>query len=142
MSVLWLRTAAALYSCGLLYALIYLFRRSTRLFTPALIAFAAGAIFHLVSLVELRAEAGHLLLFDRGVISGRVLLLPHRYLRRVSVSACVFHDAHWRDCVPGCALEQPCNPQRLADRSCGDRFNWIRGTAALGSCIGLLLATG
>lgn len=61
MSVLWLRTAAALYSCGLLYALIYLFRRSTRLFPPALIAFAAGAIFHLVSIVELRAETGHLL---------------------------------------------------------------------------------
>jgi ABC-type transport system involved in cytochrome c biogenesis permease subunit len=62
MSVLWLRTAAALYSCGLLYALMYLFRKSTRLFTPVLIAFAAGAIFHLVSLVELRAETGHLLL--------------------------------------------------------------------------------
>lgn len=60
MSVVWLRTAAALYACGLLYALIYLFRRSTRLFLPALVAFAAGAIFHLVSIVELRAETGHL----------------------------------------------------------------------------------
>ncbi|HEY6991232.1 MAG TPA: cytochrome c biogenesis protein CcsA [Bryobacteraceae bacterium] len=60
MSVLWLRTAAALYGCGLLYALIYLFRKSTRLFRPALIAFGAGAIFHLVSIVELWAETGHL----------------------------------------------------------------------------------
>jgi ABC-type uncharacterized transport system permease subunit len=60
MSVLWLRTAAALYSFGLLYALIYLFRKSTSLFRPALIAFAAGAIFHLVSIVELWAETGHL----------------------------------------------------------------------------------
>jgi ABC-type transport system involved in cytochrome c biogenesis permease subunit len=60
MSVLWLRTAAALYSCGLLYALIYLFRRSTTLFRPALIAFGAGAIFHLVSIVELWSETGHL----------------------------------------------------------------------------------
>jgi ABC-type uncharacterized transport system permease subunit len=60
MSVFWLRTAAALYSCGLLYALLYLFRKSTRLFTPALIAFAVGTVFHLVSLIELRAETGHL----------------------------------------------------------------------------------
>ncbi len=60
MSVLWLRTAAALYSCGLLYALIYLFRKSTSLFRPALIAFGAGTIFHLVSIVELWVETGHL----------------------------------------------------------------------------------
>ncbi|MBV8809338.1 MAG: cytochrome c biogenesis protein CcsA [Acidobacteriaceae bacterium] len=60
MSVVWLRTAAALYSCGLLYALIYLFRKSTRLFLPALIAFSAGTVFHLVSIIELWAESGHL----------------------------------------------------------------------------------
>jgi ABC-type uncharacterized transport system permease subunit len=60
MSVLWLRTAAALYSCGLLYALVYLFRKSTHFFRPALIAFGAGAVFHLVSLVELWGESGRL----------------------------------------------------------------------------------
>ncbi|MFL6353507.1 MAG: inner membrane protein YpjD [Bryobacteraceae bacterium] len=60
MSVFWLRAAAALYSCGLLYALIYLFRKHTRLFTPALIVFAIGTVFHLVSIVELRVETGHL----------------------------------------------------------------------------------
>jgi ABC-type uncharacterized transport system permease subunit len=60
MSIFWLRSAAALYSCGLLYALIYLFRKSTRLFTPALVAFATGTVLHLVSIVELRAETGHL----------------------------------------------------------------------------------
>jgi ABC-type uncharacterized transport system permease subunit len=60
MSVLWLRTAAALYSCGLLYALIYLFRKNTLLFRPALIAFGAGTVFHLVSIVELWADIGHL----------------------------------------------------------------------------------
>jgi len=60
MSVVWLRTAAALYSFGLLYALIYIFRGVTRFFNPALIAFAAGVVFHLVSIVELRAETGHL----------------------------------------------------------------------------------
>jgi ABC-type transport system involved in cytochrome c biogenesis permease subunit len=60
MSVLWLRTAAALYSCGLLYALIYLFRKSTRLFTPALIAFGAGTIFQFVSIVERWVNTGRL----------------------------------------------------------------------------------
>jgi ABC-type uncharacterized transport system permease subunit len=59
MSVFWLRTATALYSCGLLYALIYLFRKETRLFTPALLAFGAGTVVHLVSLIELRMETGH-----------------------------------------------------------------------------------
>jgi ABC-type transport system involved in cytochrome c biogenesis permease subunit len=60
MSVLWLRTAAALYSCGLLYTLIYLFWKSTRLFKPALTAFATGTVFHLVSLVEFWHASGHL----------------------------------------------------------------------------------
>jgi ABC-type transport system involved in cytochrome c biogenesis permease subunit len=60
MSVIWLRTAAVLYSCGLLYALIYLFRKSTGLFLPALLTFGAGAIFQLVAIVERWAETGHL----------------------------------------------------------------------------------
>ncbi len=60
MSVLWLRTAVALYSVGLLYALVYLFRKSTRLLAPALVTFSIGAILHLVALVELRVETGHL----------------------------------------------------------------------------------
>jgi ABC-type transport system involved in cytochrome c biogenesis permease subunit len=59
MSVLWLRTATTLYSCGLLYALFYLFRKTTYLFRPALIAFAAGTLFHFVSIVELWSETGH-----------------------------------------------------------------------------------
>jgi ABC-type transport system involved in cytochrome c biogenesis permease subunit len=59
MSVFWLRTAAALYSCGLVYALLVIFKKGTRFFTPALIAFAAGAVLHLVSIIELRAETGH-----------------------------------------------------------------------------------
>ncbi len=60
MSVFWLRTAAALYSGGLLYALLYLFRKSTRLFIPALIAFAIGTVLHFVSIVELWGETGHM----------------------------------------------------------------------------------
>lgn len=60
MSVVWLRTAAALYFCGLLYALAYLFTKSTRWFRPVLGAFALGAVLHLVSIVELWVESGHL----------------------------------------------------------------------------------
>ncbi len=59
MSVVWLRTAAALYSCGLLYALIYLFTNSTRLFKPALIAFGVATVFDFVSIVEFRVHTGH-----------------------------------------------------------------------------------
>src|SRR5437879_2946948 len=60
MSILWLRTAAALYSCGLLYALIYLFWKSTRFFKPALTAFGIGTVFHLVSIIESWQTTHHL----------------------------------------------------------------------------------
>jgi ABC-type transport system involved in cytochrome c biogenesis permease subunit len=60
MSVFWLRIAAALYACGLAYALLVVFRKGLHLFRPALVAFGAGVVFHFVSLVELRAEIGHL----------------------------------------------------------------------------------
>jgi ABC-type uncharacterized transport system permease subunit len=97
MSALWLRTAAALYSFGLLYALIYLFRRSTRLFTPALLAFAAGAIFHLVSIVELRAETGHLLFgnfYETSSICAFLIavlfLAAYTYYRIAVFSICLF----------------------------------------------------
>ena len=59
MSVFWLRAAAVLYSCGLIYALLVMFRKGARLFLPALVAFGAGVLLHLVSIVELRAELGH-----------------------------------------------------------------------------------
>ncbi len=59
MSVIWLRTAAGLYSCGLLYALIYLFRKSGYLFFPALVAFGAAAVFQFVGIAERWAEIGH-----------------------------------------------------------------------------------
>jgi ABC-type uncharacterized transport system permease subunit len=60
MSIIWLRTAAALYACGLLYALFYLFRKSPRLFPATLIAFGVGTVFHFVSIVELWAGVRHL----------------------------------------------------------------------------------
>ncbi len=52
MSVIWLRVAAALYSLGLLHAILTLVRRREHLFRVALGAFSMGAIFHFVSIVE------------------------------------------------------------------------------------------
>ena len=59
MSIIWLRIAAALYSLGLIYVLLVIFRKGARLFIPAHIAFATGTVLHLVALVELHAETGH-----------------------------------------------------------------------------------
>jgi ABC-type uncharacterized transport system permease subunit len=52
MSVIWLRVAAALYSLGLLHAILTLVRRKEHLFRVALSAFSLGAVFHFVSIVE------------------------------------------------------------------------------------------
>ncbi|MEP6714470.1 MAG: cytochrome c biogenesis protein CcsA [Terriglobia bacterium] len=52
-SVLWLRVAAGLYSLGLIDAIVTVVRRSQGLFRIALGAFGLGALFHLVSIVEL-----------------------------------------------------------------------------------------
>ncbi len=97
MSVLWLRTAAALYSCGLLYALIYLFQKSTRLFRPALIAFAIGTVFHLVSIVEFRVATGHLPLANFYETSSMcafliaiLFLLVYSYYHLAIFSICLF----------------------------------------------------
>ncbi len=97
MSVIWLRTAAALYACGLLYALIYLFRKSTLLFPAALIAFAAGAVFHFVSIVEFRAETGHLPLnnfYETSSLCAFLIavlfLLVYSYYRIAIFGVCLF----------------------------------------------------
>jgi len=52
MSVIWLRVAAALYSLGLLHAILTLVRRREHLFGVALGAFSLGAVFHFVSIIE------------------------------------------------------------------------------------------
>src|SRR5579863_8561737 len=52
MSVIWLRVAAALYSVGLLHAILTLVRRREHLFRMALGAFTFGAVFHFVSIIE------------------------------------------------------------------------------------------
>ncbi len=97
MSVIWLRTAAALYSCGLLYALVYLFRKSTRLFLPGLIAFGAGTIFQLVAIVELWAETGHLPLnnfYETSSVCAFLLavlfLVGYSFYRIASFGVCIF----------------------------------------------------
>lgn len=51
-SLLWLRVAAALYSLGLIEAIVTVLRRRETLFRVALGAFSLGAIFQLVSIVE------------------------------------------------------------------------------------------
>ena len=59
MSVIWLRVAAAFYSLGLLDAVVTVIRKRERLFRPALAAFAAGGLFHLVAIVEEGLTARH-----------------------------------------------------------------------------------
>ncbi len=52
MSVVWLRVAVALYAAGLVHAIMTVLRRRSPLFRTALVSFAAGALLHMVSLVE------------------------------------------------------------------------------------------
>ncbi len=60
MSIFWLRMAVALYSVGLLHAIVTVLRRQSRLFSLALGAFCAGVVLHLVAIVELWVQVGHL----------------------------------------------------------------------------------
>lgn len=52
----WLRAAAALYAIGLFHSLSIAFRKTSTLFRPALIAFGAGLVLHLVAIVEAAVE--------------------------------------------------------------------------------------
>ncbi len=58
-SVLWLRVAAALYSVGLLYAILTLVQRRQHLFRIALGAFGVGGVFHFVSIVDQGLALSH-----------------------------------------------------------------------------------
>jgi ABC-type uncharacterized transport system permease subunit len=60
MSLFWLRTAAVLYAAGLADAMLRLLRRHSPFFPYALSAFAAGALFHFVALVESSVAQRHL----------------------------------------------------------------------------------
>ncbi|MEX2263299.1 MAG: cytochrome c biogenesis protein CcsA [Bryobacteraceae bacterium] len=59
LSVIWLRAAVALYSLGLIHAILSLMRRD-RFFRPVLAAFSTGVTLHLVSIVEEAALIGNL----------------------------------------------------------------------------------
>lgn len=58
-AVIWLRVALALYSVGLLHAILTLVRRREHLFRVALGAFILGAVFHFVSIADEGLTAHH-----------------------------------------------------------------------------------
>jgi len=57
-SIMWLRVATALYSVGLLHAILTVLRKESRLFKPALGAFCVGVVLHFVALVQLGIATG------------------------------------------------------------------------------------
>jgi len=97
MTNLWLRVALALYSLGLLHAIVTVIKRRERLFRAAMAAISLGLVFHLVALVEdgvairhfpitTLAEAASLTAF---LLAGAFLLVYWRY-RYQSISVFVF----------------------------------------------------
>lgn len=60
MSLFWLRVSLALYSLGLLDALLTVITRRSRLFRYALGSISLGGVFHLVSIVEAGLSTGRL----------------------------------------------------------------------------------
>ena len=86
MSVIWLRVAAALYSLGLLHAILTLVRRREHLFRVALGAFGLGSVFHFVSIVE------------EGIVNNRCPIT--NFYETLSMCAflvvVVYLAAHWR----------------------------------------------
>jgi ABC-type transport system involved in cytochrome c biogenesis permease subunit len=96
-SVLWLRVAAALYSIGLIDAIITVMRRRESLFRIALGAFGLGALFQLVSIVEQGLSQGQLpvndifetMSFCAWVITVTFLAIYYRY-KAGSLSVFIF----------------------------------------------------
>jgi ABC-type transport system involved in cytochrome c biogenesis permease subunit len=96
-SVLWLRVAAGLYSFGLLDAIITVMRRREGLFRVALGAFGLGALFQLVSIVELGLVQHQLpvsdifetMSFCAWVITATFLAIYYRY-KAGSLSVFIF----------------------------------------------------
>ena len=96
-SVLWLRVAAGLYSIGLLDAIITVMRRREGLFRLALGAFGLGALFHLVSIVDLGIAQHQLpvsdifetMSFCAWIITATFLAIYYRY-KAGSLSVFIF----------------------------------------------------
>jgi ABC-type uncharacterized transport system permease subunit len=86
MSVIWLRVAAALYSLGLLHAILTLVRRREHLFRVALGAFGLGSVFHFVSIIE------------EGIVNNRCPIT--NFYETLSMCAflivAIYLVAHWR----------------------------------------------
>src|SRR5580692_12623868 len=86
MSVIWLRVAAALYSLGLVHAILTLVRRREYLFRIALGAFGLASVFHFVSIVE------------EGIVSNRCPI--NNFYETLSMCAfllvLVYLGVHWR----------------------------------------------
>jgi ABC-type uncharacterized transport system permease subunit len=59
-SIFWLRVAAALYSVGVLHAMLTVLKRPSKLFDLSSSAFSLGVTFHLVALVDMAFALGHL----------------------------------------------------------------------------------
>jgi len=60
MGVFWLRIATVLYGVGLLHAMAVLLRHKAGFLKYALFAFLVGVVLHLVAIVELSVQIGHL----------------------------------------------------------------------------------
>jgi ABC-type uncharacterized transport system permease subunit len=58
MSIVWLRVATALYSVGLLHAILTVLRKESRLFKVALGSFCVGIVLHFVAIVQLGVASG------------------------------------------------------------------------------------
>jgi ABC-type transport system involved in cytochrome c biogenesis permease subunit len=86
MSVIWLRVAAALYSVGLLHSILAITQRRENIFRGALAAARAGALIHLVSIIE------------EGLVTGRCPVA--NFYEILSMCALVimalFLLVHWR----------------------------------------------
>jgi len=95
--ILWLRVAAGLYSFGLLDAIITVLRRREAIFRVAIVAFALGAVFQLVSLVEMGLAQGRLpvndifetMAFLAWIVTVVFLAIHYRY-KAASLSVFIF----------------------------------------------------
>ena len=97
MSIVWLRVATALYSIGLLHAILTVLRKKSGLFTVATRTFSVGVIIHFVALVERGVGSGTLPLNNVnetmslcGFLIAVGYLLVHWRYQFESLSICVF----------------------------------------------------
>lgn len=60
MSIVWLRVATALYSIGLLHAILTVLRKKSGLFSVAMGTFFVGVVIHFVAVVQLGVTSGSL----------------------------------------------------------------------------------